>query len=54
MEASRRVAHSFVPLDELLWEIVLLCMIEDVLNELWEDGFELLEGGSFRHVDVNC
>ena len=48
------ISYSFVPLDKLLWEVVLLCMVENVLNELWEDGFEFLEGGSLRHSAVKC
>jgi len=29
-------------------------MIENILDELWENGFELLEGGSLGHLDFNC
>jgi hypothetical protein len=32
----------------------LLCMIENVFNELGEHCFELLKSGSLRHVDINC
>jgi len=42
--------HSFVPLHESFWEIVLLGIVEDVLDELWEDRFELFESSSFCHV----
>ena len=48
------ISYSFVPLDELLWEIVLFCMVKNVLNELWEDGFKLLESGGLRHFDITC
>lgn len=44
------IAYSFVPLDKLLWQIVLFGMIETVLDELGEDGLELFESGTFRHV----
>lgn len=47
------ISYSFVPLDEVLWEIVLFCMVENVLNELWEDGFEFLQSRGLRHFDVN-
>ena len=47
-------AYSFVPLDKLLRKIVLLCMVKNVLDELWEDGFEFFEGGSLRHFDFDC
>jgi len=46
--------YSFVPVHELLGELVRFGMVEEVLNELGEDGFELFEGGSLCHSGFNC
>jgi hypothetical protein len=46
-------AHLLIPSHELFWEVVLLGEVQDVFHQLWEDGFELFEGGSLCHLDQN-
>ncbi len=47
-------SYSFVPIHELLWELVGFCMVEEVPDELGEDGLELLKGGGLGHDSLNC
>jgi len=53
-QRPRSNSYSFVPGHELFGELIEFGMVEEVLNELREDGFEFLESGGFRHCDVSC
>lgn len=46
-------SYSFVPVHKLFGKLVRFGMVEEVLNELGEDGLEFLEGGGFGHDDLN-
>jgi hypothetical protein len=48
------MAYSFVPVHKFLWELVRFGMVEEVLNELGEDGLEFFEGGGLCHDDFKC
>jgi hypothetical protein len=47
-------SYSFVPNHELFGELVRFGMVEEILNELGEDGLEFLEGGGLGHDVLNC
>lgn len=46
-------SYSFVPVHKLFGKLVRFGMVEEVLNELGEDGLECLEGGGLGHDDLN-
>ncbi len=46
-------SYSFVPVHKLVGKLVRFGMVEEVLNELGEDGLEFLEGGGSGHDDLN-
>lgn len=45
--------YSFVPVYESWGKVVALSMVENILNEFWKDGLELLESGCLSH-DALC
>lgn len=42
-------SYSFVPLYKFCWKTILLCVCKQIVHELWENGFKLLESCCFGH-----
>lgn len=47
------ITHSLVPFRELISQLVALGMVQEILHELGEDGFEFFQVGSLCHF-VRC